>query len=494
MDEIYANVLYEYSPQAKDELPLRVGEVIRVVSQDPSGWWEGESNGLVGLFPSTYVMIISNDINNENQDPQELNITNEQEVTKESNEQIKEDHLDPNINANQDLQIEINQKIDHVLEKKYLIENSCWKETPIEANVDIGESTKILKYKGMKKFIVYEIKFKNYCVQRRYKHFLWLRDHLHEYYTDILIPPLPEKQISGRFHEEFIGKRKKGLQFFLQKIMEHPVLRTSWILEHFLSSENAKDWKNGKKMIQNQLKSHKTFLECVEISQINPEKIYHNFVENHNFKEEIQLTQQNMKNLHTNTVELFIQKLSDLSKSYSQLGTAFVALSENEGHGLSWKIEDYLSQNIEKISKLIGETFTKASPFLVSSYSKINGILEIIAGYQRFYSSIQDNIKITDSIIRHYKFPQQKKHSTKRDNSDTHELNHDEQREIFQSDMFMNKDLIVCDSELEQFHHNRLIDFSKILEEFLKIQLEFHEKMTEFWENTLLAINQNIIN
>lgn len=42
--------------------------------------------------------------------------------------------------------------------------------------------------------------FNNIQVSRRYKHFDWLHERLEEKYSLIPIPPLPEKQISGKLH------------------------------------------------------------------------------------------------------------------------------------------------------------------------------------------------------------------------------------------------------------------------------------------------------
>ncbi len=37
--------------QREDELTLRVGEIVTILRED-EGWWEGDLNGAVGVFPS----------------------------------------------------------------------------------------------------------------------------------------------------------------------------------------------------------------------------------------------------------------------------------------------------------------------------------------------------------------------------------------------------------------------------------------------------------
>ena len=38
-----------------DELSIAYGEVINIHDKQEDGWWLGESNGKVGIFPATYV-------------------------------------------------------------------------------------------------------------------------------------------------------------------------------------------------------------------------------------------------------------------------------------------------------------------------------------------------------------------------------------------------------------------------------------------------------
>lgn len=48
-------VQYEYKGERGDELFLKLGDIIKVIERRPDGWWKGELNGKIGLFPSTYV-------------------------------------------------------------------------------------------------------------------------------------------------------------------------------------------------------------------------------------------------------------------------------------------------------------------------------------------------------------------------------------------------------------------------------------------------------
>jgi len=50
-----AVVLYDYQSQASDELNLKEGDVVEIVTKDASGWWTGRLKGKQGLFPGFFL-------------------------------------------------------------------------------------------------------------------------------------------------------------------------------------------------------------------------------------------------------------------------------------------------------------------------------------------------------------------------------------------------------------------------------------------------------
>ncbi|XP_006886646.1 PREDICTED: SH3 domain-containing protein 21 [Elephantulus edwardii] len=51
-------VLFDYQPEAPDELELRRGDVVKVLRKttEDKGWWEGECQGKRGVFPDNFVL------------------------------------------------------------------------------------------------------------------------------------------------------------------------------------------------------------------------------------------------------------------------------------------------------------------------------------------------------------------------------------------------------------------------------------------------------
>lgn len=127
-----------------------------------------------------------------------------------------------------------------------------WSSRGESYNCVVTSPKKESKLKGLKSFIVYQLTptFNNIQVSRRYKHFDWLHERLEEKYCFIPIPPLPDKQISGRYEEQFIEHRRTQLQEFVDYVCRHPVLARSRVWEHFITCTDEKRWKAGKRQAE----------------------------------------------------------------------------------------------------------------------------------------------------------------------------------------------------------------------------------------------------
>ena len=87
-------------------------------------------------------------------------------------------------------------------------------------------------------YTLYEVSTESmrWLVHRRYSDFDWLRNILTKFFPRILIPPIPGKKVGNRrFEQDFIEKRMKFLQIFIDKIMQNETLKASEALYAFLS-------------------------------------------------------------------------------------------------------------------------------------------------------------------------------------------------------------------------------------------------------------------
>ncbi|KAF9485897.1 ras GEF [Pholiota conissans] len=58
---LFCRALYDYEAQDPSALSFRTGDIIEVLTQQPSGWWDGLLGEERGWFPSNYVTIISDE-------------------------------------------------------------------------------------------------------------------------------------------------------------------------------------------------------------------------------------------------------------------------------------------------------------------------------------------------------------------------------------------------------------------------------------------------
>lgn len=114
---------------------------------------------------------------------------------------------------------------------------------------EVSSPKKESKFKGFKNYIAYQLtpSFNQVPVSRRYKHFDWLHERLQEKFSLIPVPPLPDKQISGRYQDDFIEHRMAKLQLWVNRICQHPVMSQSSVWMHFLTCRDEKKWKLGKR-------------------------------------------------------------------------------------------------------------------------------------------------------------------------------------------------------------------------------------------------------
>ena len=57
-------VVHPYQASDQDELSLTKGEIITILSKNTAdkGWWKGDIDGRVGIFPDNFVKIINTDM------------------------------------------------------------------------------------------------------------------------------------------------------------------------------------------------------------------------------------------------------------------------------------------------------------------------------------------------------------------------------------------------------------------------------------------------
>ncbi|XP_012879992.1 PREDICTED: sorting nexin-9 [Dipodomys ordii] len=144
----------------------------------------------------------------------------------------------------------------------------------------VADPRKGSKMYGLKSYIEYQLTptNTNRSVNHRYKHFDWLYERLLvKFGSAIPIPSLPDKQVTGRFEEEFIKMRMERLQAWMTRMCRHPVVSESELFQQFLNFRDEKEWKTGKRkaekdelvgvMIFSTMEPEAPDLDLIEIEQ-----------------------------------------------------------------------------------------------------------------------------------------------------------------------------------------------------------------------------------
>ena len=104
--------------------------------------------------------------------------------------------------------------------------------------IRVTDPEKVADYTVYKVVVMSKDNKNCYTQQRRFQHFEWLFDQLVNKYPGVIVPPIPQKRIFGRFDAEFVEARRFFLEVFLKKINRHPILMASEDFKSFVHSLN----------------------------------------------------------------------------------------------------------------------------------------------------------------------------------------------------------------------------------------------------------------
>eukprot|EP00096_Caligus_rogercresseyi_P010112 TRINITY_DN3576_c0_g1_i2.p1 TRINITY_DN3576_c0_g1~~TRINITY_DN3576_c0_g1_i2.p1 ORF type:complete len:600 (+),score=129.55 TRINITY_DN3576_c0_g1_i2:661-2460(+) len=194
----------------------------------------------------------------------------------------------------------------------------------------IASPKKESKLHGLKSFMAYRLtpSFNGIPVSRRYKRFDWLHERLSEKFAIIPIPPLPDKQIQGRYEDDFIDHRMIQLQSFVNRVCRHPILSQSQVWQHFLTCTDEKQWKTGKRKAEKDPLVGGNFLLSVVTPQnpIEPEFLDRQVECFNKFSSHFDTAVKNLLKVATDQTQksqnLYKREFQTIGKAFTQLGQA----------------------------------------------------------------------------------------------------------------------------------------------------------------------------
>uniref|UniRef100_A0A8C7F785 Sorting nexin 9a n=1 Tax=Oncorhynchus kisutch TaxID=8019 RepID=A0A8C7F785_ONCKI len=326
----------------------------------------------------------------------------------------------------------------------------------------VADPKKGSKMYGLKSYIEYQVtpNTTNRPVNHRYKHFDWLYERLLEKFgSAIPIPSLPDKQVTGRFEEEFIKMRMERLQGWMCRMCRHPVVSNSDVFQLFLTYRDEKEWKTGKRRAEKD--------ECVGpmvFSLIDPEAPELDIIE---VEQKCELFSRFTKEMDDGVKDLlnvgnihWKRCTGPLRKEYQKIGKAFQNLSSvfnTSGYTGEATLTDALTaagKTYEEISQIVAEQPRKDLHFLMETNNEYKGLLGCFPDTIGVHKAAIEKVREGDKMVAAGKINTQDKGTMAKRIS------------------------IMCYSlqaEMNHFHSNRIYDYNRVMQLYLEEQIRFYE-------------------
>uniref|UniRef100_A0A673LLB0 Sorting nexin-9-like n=1 Tax=Sinocyclocheilus rhinocerous TaxID=307959 RepID=A0A673LLB0_9TELE len=336
-----------------------------------------------------------------------------------------------------------------------------WLYPQIQLDCVVADPKKGSKMYGLKSYIEYQItpNTTNRPVNHRYKHFDWLYERLVEKFACALpIPCLPDKQVTGRFEEEFIKMRMERLQGWMSRMCRHPVISNSDVFQLFLNYRDEKEWKLGKRKAEkDEIVGVKIFSNIdPELPELDPAQV----------EQKYEMYSQFTRSMDNSVKELLAvghlhwkRCTGPLQKEYRQIGKAFQNLSSvfNTSAYPSRKLELCSLKCSHRHINFVSQP-KKDLHFLMETNHEYKGLLGCFPDTIAVHKAAIDKVKEADHLVVMNKISQQDK-------------------------LIMEKNLstmsYALQAEMNHFHSNRIYDYNRLLQFYLEEQVKFYETIAE---------------
>ncbi|XP_051972301.1 sorting nexin-18-like [Xyrauchen texanus] len=334
-----------------------------------------------------------------------------------------------------------------------------WQENAYPFTCTVDDPTKQTKFKGMKSYMSYGLtpSHTQRQVNRRYKHFDWLYVRLVKKFPVISVPHLPEKQATGRFEEDFISKRRKGLIWWMNHMTSHPVLSKCDVFQHFLtcSSNDEKAWKQGKRKAEkDELVGANFFLTiCPPALPLDLQEVESKVDA---FKMFTKKMDENLIQVNVTINEFARKQITGFKKEYQRVGQAFRRISQ------AFECDQQVySIQLNKAMAYTGEIYETIGDYYAEQPRQdLEPISDLLAIYQGHLANFPDIIHVEKGALN--KAKESQKDGTA--GGGIHER----------------CNIISCATlaEIQHFHRIRVLDFKAQLQHFLQQQISFFQKIT----------------
>ena len=346
---------------------------------------------------------------------------------------------------------------------------------------EIKSPKKESKLKGLKSYIAYQVipSFSQIQVSRRYKHFDWLHERLKEKFICIPVPPLPDKAIAGRYEDDFINERMKQLQYWMDRMVRHPVISHSDVFNHFLTCTDEKKWKLGKRKAEkDEFVNFKFFYTLDTPRQPLDVREIEGTMEK--FQKFVKGMDDNVKNLigvfHDNRK----RHTGPFKKEFCRIGGAFkdLAVTFNMDIGSS---ENGDSKDLTGAIDHTGDAYNQIGEMYAKQPEKdIDPTHDMLYEYKGILSVFPDVLKVHEGAL-----------SKSRECVKLQEEGKMQESEV--SNVIQQSDIVSYGTmaEIQNFQRQRVADFKSSMQIYLGGQIEFYKEITRKLEEALGKVDNS---
>jgi len=326
---------------------------------------------------------------------------------------------------------------------------------------------------GVSAYITYTVTGANKkSVVRRYSDFEWVHEQLCLEFLDVLVPPIPEKQIINRLASSTVEYRRKELQRFVNRCMAHPTLSKSASLKAFLTATETEMGTQRQQKFQRPGEESEDTVNSffgwasakfeVATGQAEPTKEINptfdelkNYVEG--FNRELTLLQEKVS-ASISKKKQFDQTLYDFSQSASALSTV-------EG-----AVDPLLSQFWQKLSYSL-KRMAELNAQLCSS--ETDSFDDALKDYIRCSEAGKDLLENRIKLLEKLQIAQRKNAVT-----------------VASLDAEFKAMSLNIQSELDQFKERKTFELRAHLRELVRINVEHQQQVVDLWKDLLSELEE----
>ena len=244
----------------------------------------------------------------------------------------------------------------------------------------------------------------NLKVNRRYSDFEWLRQILVNMFSSSVIPPIPKKNKIGgdRFNEEFLEKRTRTLEKFLNLLLEDPNIKSSQVFYDFISIEQDTQFNEAKRhynsfKLPQQLKDYKTLTGELDIRLDDSREIYYQ-----NIKDQTELNQELLSKLNkqlkllNNEMSAVVTRLNEIAKSCEELFLHSVKYAQNDDIKISYfelnEMFKCWSDALKKQNTIMFLNIREHFKFSKNVFKSMKDLINSVDTYKQIYYKAKRNL------------------------------------------------------------------------------------------------------